>query len=241
MNEETKACTKCGRTLSVAMFSKDRQKKDGLRPQCKDCCSAQQKAYMQTEEAKELSKERLKRFLRTGKGRAWVRKRNHSESAKKSVTKYLASSKYREAYERRYNSESGKAVRARAAKKYLASEHGKRAGLERQKRYSQTERGKEVRRQAAARMRAKYPERDKARKRISQLVADGRLPPARDLACKKCGSNASEYHHHLGYDKEHWFDVIPLCHDCHESADHPERLYRPKKPLSHDGSIPARL
>lgn len=32
-----KTCTKCGRELSVIHFGKDRSKKDGLRPSCKDC------------------------------------------------------------------------------------------------------------------------------------------------------------------------------------------------------------
>lgn len=40
---EYKVCTKCGDRLMVDCFSRDRTKKDGLRPSCRDCSSKQKK------------------------------------------------------------------------------------------------------------------------------------------------------------------------------------------------------
>jgi len=56
-----------------------------------------------------------------------------------------------------------------------------------------------------------------ARWTISNNIRYGRIPPAHQLICDICRDKASEYHHYLGYDREHWNDVIPLCISCHKS------------------------
>ena len=37
---------------------------------------------------------------------------------------------------------------------------------------------------------------------------------AKTLQCS-CGQQAKHYHHHKGYTKKHWLDVIPVCTKCH--------------------------
>lgn len=50
---------------------------------------------------------------------------------------------------------------------------------------------------------------------ILRAVKQG-MKPATAFICADCGKEqAEEYHHHKGYDKEHWLDVIPLCLPCH--------------------------
>lgn len=66
------------------------------------------------------------------------------------------------------------------------------------------------------RHRAKYPEKYKARSTVNNAILTGKLPCANTLTCTQCGNQASEYHHHNGYDSDHWLDVIPLCKACHK-------------------------
>ena len=58
-----------------------------------------------------------------------------------------------------------------------------------------------------------------ARKRINSDVELGLRPNPNDLYCSFCGhkdgDKRHEYHHHMGYDKDHHYDVIPLCTTCH--------------------------
>ncbi|MEE9354787.1 MAG: hypothetical protein V3U75_04280 [Methylococcaceae bacterium] len=60
----------------------------------------------------------------------------------------------------------------------------------------------------------KTPERFKARSIVSNAVATGKLASAKTLTCS-CGEQAEQYHHHKGYAKEHWLDVIAVCMPCH--------------------------
>lgn len=52
MEEQTKECTRCHEVKPVIRFSKDKQKKDGLRSNCKDCAKVDHKkaAQMQKEQ-----------------------------------------------------------------------------------------------------------------------------------------------------------------------------------------------
>ena len=89
------------------------------------------------------------------------------------------------------------------------------AGREHNKQYWQSASGKQSKRRwylACCRTDA-----IKARSAISVAVRMGKMPPAKNLACR-CGQPAQEYHHHLGYAKEHWLDVLPLCATCHHNA-----------------------
>ncbi len=55
----------------------------------------------------------------------------------------------------------------------------------------------------------------KANKVVRQAVKTGKLPHISTLQCIKCKTQAKEYHHYLGYEPEHWLDVVPTCIRCH--------------------------
>ena len=61
---KTKRCSKCGRILPIDNFSKDKTKKDGLRSNCKECCSKYQQTNRQylNQYQREYNKEYYKQF-----------------------------------------------------------------------------------------------------------------------------------------------------------------------------------
>ena len=62
-------------------------------------------------------------------------------------------------------------------------------------------------------------ERNRVYSAVRRAVISGKLPPIKTCACKSCGKPATNYHHHNGYEKENWLDVVPLCGKCH-SEEH---------------------
>lgn len=50
---------------------------------------------------------------------------------------------------------------------------------------------------------------------IRTLIRQGKLPSPDTIPCIDCGKKAEVYHHHLGYNKSHWADVVALCKSCH--------------------------
>lgn len=69
----------------------------------------------------------------------------------------------------------------------------------------------------AKKMYEKHLHKYRARQAVNNEITAGRLAPIKSLACANCGNQAAHYHHYLGYEKEHWFDVIPLCRKCHKN------------------------
>src|SRR5258707_1397428 len=64
----------------------------------------------------------------------------------------------------------------------------------------------------------RHPERIKARNAIANEVRRGRIPSPSTQQCVICKvRQAKHYHHHKGYEKIHWLDVIPVCNKCHNS------------------------
>lgn len=59
------------------------------------------------------------------------------------------------------------------------------------------------------------PAHTKAKRIVNHAIKAGRLARASTLPCFDCSKAAKEYHHHYGYDPEHWLDVIALCRKCH--------------------------
>lgn len=109
---------------------------------------------------------------------------------------------------------------------------------ERQHRWNQSEAGRasasrriqvvsrEDWRRRAQLHRARHPDHYLARMAVNRAIAKGRL--TRPASCSRCGADGSRCdckveihaHHHLGYAREHWLDVIWLCHRCHENEHH---------------------
>lgn len=59
----------------------------------------------------------------------------------------------------------------------------------------------------------------KAHRAVSDAIESGILNSVKSLPCSQCGNTAAHYHHHLGYEPQHWLSVIPLCVSCHR-AEH---------------------
>lgn len=104
--------------------------------------------------------------------------------------------------------------------------------LEINKKYSQTPAGRESKRRSDSKQhKAKkylaayknqkfnHPDHFRARTSLNYSIRTKKLPPAKELKCLRCGDQADQYHHFLGYEKHHWRDVIPLCLDCHRLID----------------------
>lgn len=113
-------------------------------------------------------------------------------------------------------------------KKYRDSDKGKRRDL----RYRSTDEWREMHNKASRKYKqteaskasyADYYQRNKqkflSRGRVHERVSSGLMQPATAFPCAHCGQPALEYHHHLGYDDVHSFDVIPLCKKCHIAAE----------------------
>jgi hypothetical protein len=62
-----------------------------------------------------------------------------------------------------------------------------------------------------------------ARSRINSDVEMGIRPNPNDLYCAICGHKGDdkrhEYHHHMGYEAEHHYDVLPVCVNCHKNIE----------------------
>ena len=84
--------------------------------------------------------------------------------------------------------------------------------------YRQTEKGKESQKRRSEKKRAKFPKRIKARQILNYAVQRGKIPRPESINCA-CKQPAKEYHHHKGYEPEHWLDVVALCSKCHKKAD----------------------
>lgn len=85
--------------------------------------------------------------------------------------------------------------------------------------YSKTEAGRQTRSRASVAYRQQHPERVLARSMVNRAILAGRLVTPKGGQCFVCSGVAEEYHHILGYDRQHWFDVLPICKGCHEVAD----------------------
>ena len=46
---------------------------------------------------------------------------------------------------------------------------------------------------------------------VLQAIKQGKLPHPTTLTCADCGAIATSYDHHLGYGRDHWLDVEPVC------------------------------
>ena len=58
---------------------------------------------------------------------------------------------------------------------------------------------------------------------IARSMKRGDFPRAHDFYCHYCHRRANVWHHHKGYDPDHWFSVIPVCHKCHAQIHHGSR------------------
>ena len=95
-------------------------------------------------------------------------------------------------------------------KAYQQSEHGKTI----RKNCEQSSKCKAYRKCYQNNSYAHHPNYRKARSKVSYSVKTGKLPRPDTLLCRYCQKPAQQYHHYLGYEPEHWLDVVSVCQPC---------------------------
>lgn len=96
-------------------------------------------------------------------------------------------------------------------------EHRKFLILKRKQAMSESER-KRKQNEAMIKLRRSNPEFYRQRARvhatIQRAIRAGQLSRISEQLCVDCGSQATRYDHYLGYEREHWLDVQPVCSSC---------------------------
>lgn len=70
-----------------------------------------------------------------------------------------------------------------------------------------------------------HPDKSSARRAVGDAVKGGKIPPAKMCNCVVCQKPARDYHHYLGYERQHRLDVVPVCRSCHPKLDKGEIAY----------------
>jgi hypothetical protein len=89
-------------------------------------------------------------------------------------------------------------------REYRASDHGKFVA-------------KKYRQNTKNRSRKRSPEKTAAQNALNHAIKVGKIPHISTQICTRCGKQAKNYHHVLGYAPKHWLDVMPVCAICHRS------------------------
>lgn len=119
---------------------------------------------------------------------------------------------------RKANHRYGKSEKGKSAKmKHRQSQESKTYQKRYQKNYARSEKGKDVQIRTAQKQRLLHPEKYKARQVVRFAIRSGKLPRPDSRLCHYCPKPAQQYHHHKGYAKEHWLDVVPVCVPCHNA------------------------
>ena len=132
-------------------------------------------------------------------------RKHYSQSEKGRESGRRIAHKYRQ-------TEKGKNVHREGAKRYRLR-HPQKIKLY-QKQYRQTEKGKIAKQRGNKLFQLRYPNRVKAQNAVNRAVMAGQMPSVNTFKCS-CGKQAEQYHHYLGYEPEHWFDVLAVCIPCH--------------------------
>src|SRR3990167_873077 len=86
------------------------------------------------------------------------------------------------------------------------------------KRYYQRPNGKQTAERAWRKAYKDHRDRWYARCYLNQSIRSGKIEPARSKPCTYADQSCSgpmQYHHHLGYARESWYAVIPVCRSHH--------------------------
>lgn len=63
---------------------------------------------------------------------------------------------------------------------------------------------------------------------VHRAIRAGRLDHPSWLPCVECGRAAQEYDHYMGYAREHFLTVQPICRSCHRRRTTQTIRARPK-------------
>lgn len=164
----------------------------------------------------------------TAKGIAYRK----TDSFKKS--KKIASRKYESKPEvKKKKAEYAKSEKARLTfNKYRKSERGIRIKKEWYNKWKKTARGQRILKKNYDIQKSRFPKKYIARYRLNNAIQYGFIK--RPNTCSKCKKiyrqkRQIEAHHHKGYGKKNWYNVVWLCRKCHKMKDHtavPVHLYK---------------
>ncbi len=146
------------------------------------------------------------------------------ECSKASVKKYYDSELGQKTKNSYRKSKIGKESLRRGRIKYEKSDKGKAT----KKRFRQTEKGKALSIRATRRFAVRHPQKLRVYWAVASKIKSGKMPPASTLICNSCGGAATQYHHHNGYAREHYYDVTPLCTQCHKNEHAQEIIGSPE-------------
>ena len=101
---------------------------------------------------------------------------------------------------------------------YKKTEKGKITHRKSNEKYRNSVKGKIAHRLTDKRFSVRHPNQRKAKHAINNTIQAGKLISSRFLLCHYCSKPAQQYHHFLGYEPKHWFDVVPVCISCHSKC-----------------------
>ena len=108
-------------------------------------------------------------------------------------------------------------------KEYCLTDEYQKNNKSYQKRYYESKKGRLVNQKRRIAWIKNHPKEKRAMNAINHAIEAGKILPARNHRCKLCKRQAQCYHHFRGYNKRHWFDVVPVCGRCHRlihNGDH---------------------
>jgi hypothetical protein len=120
----------------------------------------------------------------------------------------------RKDYMRQWHKENLEHETAYKRTKYQTDPEYRQKVLDWQKVYRQTAEARKVHYEYKKR-RGFANDETRAHTTVNRAVRRGLLPKASTQVCSVCGGKADHWHHHVGYEREHWLDVVAVCAPCH--------------------------
>ncbi len=135
------------------------------------------------------------------------------DSIMKTTKRCLKCKKYKQLSEFYISCKSGLQSYCKSCCKISSANYQKtEKGIRTNKLYAQTAERKAVKK----RFRTRNQNQIKAQNAVNHAIQACKMSRPDSLICHHCPTRAKEYHHHLGYAPEHWYDVIPVCLKCHQ-------------------------
>jgi len=180
---------------------------DGISPACKVCTNVEQKAYRERNAT--AVKERGLRY----------RELHRADAATKSRQWYQDHKVY--AIQRAAEWQVQHPEKVREIKRKSAEKHREETNAKLREKWHCDPEYRTIHYQRGLDWKHRHPgyQREEMKRKaaytLNNAVRLGKFPPAKTFSCEECGADAQHYHHHNGYEPEHWFDVVPLCTKCH--------------------------
>lgn len=116
---------------------------------------------------------------------------------------------------RRKNAQTERAKRLKRIRHRRYADESRYKEYHRQYKQEYWKRPEAKERQRKYRQRPDVRQRDSANRAVLRAIKRGLTPHATKRKCADCGNQASQHHHHNGYEPKHWLDVVPICRSCH--------------------------